>query len=462
MNHFSEPLAKAKYYFLTILGALVIAVGVAAAPAAAPAVGASSPTYVNGFESDTAGWIDYGGSVVERVASPSASSGYANTVNAASGSYLARLQKSSHCYSIPSGGGPVNQCDGPFTRWGGYNGGSTTGVALPAGGYTTQLDIYLDANWAKANPDTRFDFTSNVRYADGTPNYKEFVFNVGTDSTNGFVIAASNNANRSGANPFLAANRQNISESGWYTFRHNFHKDSTNTYLIVDMDISHKGGSSVAQWTLPSTQDTNVGCNYHGWFANQEIPDLPIDNAQMTGCGTPLPPSTPVANDVSYDTNEDQTLSMPAPGVLSNATDPNIPANMTAVKVTEPTKGTLTLSPDGSFTYIPNSGFSGSDTFTYKATHGSAESSPATVTITVNKTPVPTPPPGPQPNPPPPGAQSNPPPPGAQSNPLPSSPHKHKHPGHHGGHHHKHKGGSHGGGGGEVEINQGGGSIQIG
>ena len=58
-----------------------------------------------------------------------------------------------------------------------------------------------------------------------------------------------------------------------------------------------------------------------------------------------------------------------------------------------PTNGTLSLSANGSFTYTPNSGFSGTDTFRYVANNGfwsldnsvpmSANSNEATVTITV-------------------------------------------------------------------------------
>ena len=43
--------------------------------------------------------------------------------------------------------------------------------------------------------------------------------------------------------------------------------------------------------------------------------------------------------------------------------------------------------PDGSFTYTPAKGFAGTDSFTYKASDGSAASPPATVTITVTNTP---------------------------------------------------------------------------
>jgi hypothetical protein len=38
---------------------------------------------------------------------------------------------------------------------------------------------------------------------------------------------------------------------------------------------------------------------------------------------------------------------------------------MTAQLVSGPTNGTLTLNPDGSFTYIPNTHYVGRDSFTY-------------------------------------------------------------------------------------------------
>ena len=49
-----------------------------------------------------------------------------------------------------------------------------------------------------------------------------------------------------------------------------------------------------------------------------------------------------------------------------------------------PTNGTLTLSTNGGFIYMPNSNYFGSDSFTYRANDGSSNSAPATVTITVN------------------------------------------------------------------------------
>ncbi|NOG48609.1 MAG: tandem-95 repeat protein [Chloroflexi bacterium] len=91
----------------------------------------------------------------------------------------------------------------------------------------------------------------------------------------------------------------------------------------------------------------------------------------------------PVAVDDAYATDEDTALNVAAPGVLTNDTDVD-GDTLTAVLVVGPTNGTLTLNGDGSFIYTPNANFNGSDTFTYKANDGTADSNVATVTITVN------------------------------------------------------------------------------
>lgn len=90
----------------------------------------------------------------------------------------------------------------------------------------------------------------------------------------------------------------------------------------------------------------------------------------------------PVAVNDSYSTNEDTALTVPAPGVLGNDNDAN--GNpLTAVRVSGPAHGTLTLNSNGSFTYTPAANYNGSDSFTYKANDGASDSNLATVSITV-------------------------------------------------------------------------------
>jgi ELWxxDGT repeat protein/VCBS repeat-containing protein len=92
--------------------------------------------------------------------------------------------------------------------------------------------------------------------------------------------------------------------------------------------------------------------------------------------------SAPVVANDTYTTTRDTSLTIAAPGVLSNDTDTEGSA-LTATVVTQPGNGTVTLNADGSFTYTPTAGFTGTDSFTYLASDAIANST-ATVTITVN------------------------------------------------------------------------------
>ncbi|MEN6403342.1 MAG: Ig-like domain-containing protein, partial [Armatimonadia bacterium] len=90
----------------------------------------------------------------------------------------------------------------------------------------------------------------------------------------------------------------------------------------------------------------------------------------------------PGAVDDSYNASKNVQLTVDAPGVLGNDTDPNSDS-CTAVKVTDPAHGSLTLNSDGSFAYTPTTDYVGDDAFTYKANDGTLDSNVATVTIHV-------------------------------------------------------------------------------
>jgi len=90
----------------------------------------------------------------------------------------------------------------------------------------------------------------------------------------------------------------------------------------------------------------------------------------------------PSANADTYTTLQETALSVPAPGVLGNDSDPD-GNGLTAQLVSQPTHGAVTLNADGSFVYTPNLGYSGGDGFTYVARDGTTASTPATVAITV-------------------------------------------------------------------------------
>ena len=73
-------------------------------------------------------------------------------------------------------------------------------------------------------------------------------------------------------------------------------------------------------------------------------------------------------------------------GVLDNDSDADGDP-LTAVLVTPTANGQLELQSTGGFKYVPNADFNGTDTFTYIASDGVLQSSPATVTITVSPVP---------------------------------------------------------------------------
>ncbi|NNK12822.1 MAG: cadherin-like domain-containing protein, partial [Desulfofustis sp.] len=88
----------------------------------------------------------------------------------------------------------------------------------------------------------------------------------------------------------------------------------------------------------------------------------------------------PIAQNDEYNTQQDTPLAIASPGVLSNDNDPEGDP-MTSQLETNASFGSVSLNSDGSFTYTPNSGATGSDSFTYSANDAGGSSNIATVTI---------------------------------------------------------------------------------
>lgn len=96
---------------------------------------------------------------------------------------------------------------------------------------------------------------------------------------------------------------------------------------------------------------------------------------------------SPLAYPDTFSAAQNTQLVVGTPGVLVN--DTGIPAP-TAVPIAAGATtqgGTVTLAADGSFTYDPASGFTGTDTFTYTATNGLTPDDTATVSIVVDAAP---------------------------------------------------------------------------
>ena len=89
--------------------------------------------------------------------------------------------------------------------------------------------------------------------------------------------------------------------------------------------------------------------------------------------------TAPVATDDSARTKANRSVGI---NVLGNDTDAEGDA-LSVANASDPAHGTVTLRNDGTILYTPDKNFKGTDTFTYTASDGNAESNTATVTIDV-------------------------------------------------------------------------------
>ncbi|MDC0435297.1 Ig-like domain-containing protein, partial [bacterium] len=128
-------------------------------------------------------------------------------------------------------------------------------------------------------------------------------------------------------------------------------------------------------------------------------PDSPVtvvDIDQFDITINPINDNDPMAQDHDYTGNhrEQLVVSLLNEGLLSDATDADLPAEeLTAQVVTEPAKGNLNLNADGTLTYTPPTdepaGQLYEDSFTYKVLNGDRESVVATVELTIQALPGP-------------------------------------------------------------------------
>jgi VCBS repeat-containing protein len=149
--------------------------------------------------------------------------------------------------------------------------------------------------------------------------------------------------------------------------------DGTFTYT-PDEDWS---GTDTFTYTLSDAQGP---WHLHGLlslFTGQKHTDAATVTVTVGAVG-----DAPVADDDTYETDEDTPLTIDPPGVLGNDADAD-DDDLTVTIDIEPTDGSVTLNPDGSFTYTPDEDFTGTDEFTYTVTDGT-NTDTASVSITVN------------------------------------------------------------------------------
>ena len=97
------------------------------------------------------------------------------------------------------------------------------------------------------------------------------------------------------------------------------------------------------------------------------------------------PPVTVVGSDTLI-LDEAGTVTITSGGgtsLLDNDTDAE-GDTLVAIGVSSPTNGTITINPDGTFTYVHDGSDTTTDTFSYKVNDGTADGNTVTITITIN------------------------------------------------------------------------------
>lgn len=144
---------------------------------------------------------------------------------------------------------------------------------------------------------------------------------------------------------------QNADGSFTYTPNAGFTGVDVFTYTITDGEFS-------------STAEVRIVVG----MADDELPPVAVDDTASTVEGTPVS-LDPIANDTDP---EGEPLSLDSVGPATN--------------------GTVTINADGTVTYTPNAGFTGTDSFTYEVVDPTGLGDTGTVTVTVGTEPPPPPP----------------------------------------------------------------------
>ncbi|MCA1683896.1 MAG: cadherin-like domain-containing protein, partial [Actinobacteria bacterium] len=195
----------------------------------------------------------------------------------------------------------------------------------------------------------------------------------------------------------------------------------TNGILVLSTD---SGGAALSTIPVPANPPpnwtrsgviTNVGDSFTAVYNEQIISQDSITvnavhlyllgptargelvEAQSHCAVTATTPDTPpVANNDAYSATAGKPLTVAAPGLLANDSDPlGKPMTATNAPVTTgtgtfnysfpgaPAHGVVTINPDGSLTYLADRSYSGTDSFKYVARDARGANAPATVTLTV-------------------------------------------------------------------------------
>jgi len=241
-----------------------------------------------------------------------------------------------------------------------------TGVTPPAHGTATYTIDYV---YYTPDPDYNGSDQFNYSISDN---------NGGSDSATVFVTVGGLN-DPPLANDDVATVLEDSVNNTIDVLVNDFDPDGDNLTIVSVTNPSNGSASTDGNYTYYSPNPDYYGIDSFMYtiIDGSGGSDIATVNLTVTGVNDP-----PVANDNYYITFEDTTLIVSAPGVLGNDTDVENDS-LTAEKLSDPVQGILTFYSNGSFIFIPDENYIGTDDFTYRAYDGEFYSNTATVNLTI-------------------------------------------------------------------------------
>jgi VCBS repeat-containing protein len=236
------------------------------------------------------------------------------------------------------------------------------------------------------NGDGTFSYTPNADY-NGTDSFTYHANDGSLDSNSATVTITVNSVNDAPVatdDPSYSTDEDTPLTASSSVLTNDSDADNDTLTAVLD-----SGPSNALSFTLNSdgTFSYTPNADYNGtdsftYHAN----DGALDSGSATVTITiNAVNDAPTASNDSLSMTQDTTANISAAnGLLTDAADVDS-GSLTAVLVTGPSHAlSFNLNSDGSFSYQPQSGYTGTDSFTWKANDGSLDSSPATLNITVN------------------------------------------------------------------------------
>ena len=149
--------------------------------------------------------------------------------------------------------------------------------------------------------------------------------------------------------------------------------------VIIAIDEATESADALAKLALAASNDSTGNPLLISADDYSSITAATVASTVESIVAARLTEMPPILLDDDFTGDQDTPLTL---DVLGNDVDVN-GEPLALDSVTQPGNGSVTINPDGTVVYTPNTGFSGQDTFTYTAITGGGVTETATVTVSV-------------------------------------------------------------------------------